>query len=410
MAIGRRTLLQSAAAGAAISPWRARAQGAGPIRIGVLTDLSGSYSDSAGATSVACTQQAIDEARAAAPGLAIEMIQADHQNKADLALGIVRQWLDRDGVDVVTNCNNSAIALGVSALCHERNKVCLNTGAATAELTGPACNANLVHWTYDTWEIAHATGLSTVKAGGDRWYFIAADYAFGRAMQTDLTRWVTQAGGKVLGTAFYPFPGTTDFSSFLLQAQSSGANVIGLLNAGGDFVNCIKQAHEFGIKPPAVRLAGTAAYVTSIHSIGLETAQGLTYTESFYWDLNDRTRAFTKRVLPRTPDNYPNQIQAGDYAATTHYLKAVNKLGMAAAKASGVATVDAMKAMPTEDDAYGSGTIRVDGRHIHDVYLLEAKRPADSKGGWDLCKVVSTVPAAEAFRPLSEGNCPLVRS
>ena len=409
MTVGRRTFLQTAVASAALVPWRARAQAAAPIRIGVLTDLSGSYSDSAGATSVACTQQAIDEARKAAPGLAIEMIVADHQNKADLALGLVRQWLDRDGVDVVTNCNNSAIAMGVSALCHERNKVCLNTGAATADLTASACNANLVHWTYDTWEIAHATGLATVKAGGDRWYFIAADYAFGRAMQADLTRWVTQAGGKVLGTAFYPFPGTTDFSSFLLQAQSSGANVIGLLNAGGDFVNCIKQAHEFGIQPPQVKLAGTAAYVTSIHAIGLETAKGLTYTESFYWDLNDRTRAFTKRV-PRTPDNYPNQIQAGDYSATTHYLKAVNQLGMAAAKASGLATVNAMKAMPSDDDAYGKGSVRIDGRHIHDVYLLEAKTPAESKGEWDLCRVVSTIPAAEAFRPLSEGNCPLARS
>ena len=408
MLIGRRHVLGAAAAVATTR--RARAQTGAPIRIGVLTDLSGSYSDTAGVTSVACTQQAIDEARAAAPGLAVELVQADHQNKADLALGIASQWLDRDGVDVITNCNNSAIGLAVSSLCHERNKVCLNTGAATAELTGPACNANLVHWTYDTWEIAHSTGLATVKNGGDRWYFIAADYAFGRAMQADLTRWVTQAGGKVLGTAFYPFPGTTDFSSFLLQAQSSGANVIGLLNAGGDFVNCIKQAHEFGITPPAVRLAGTAAYVTSIHALGLETAQGLTYTESFYWDLNDRTRAFTKRVVARTPDNYPNQIQAGDYSATTHYLKAVNQLGMAAAKASGLATVNAMKAMPSDDDAYGKGSIRIDGRHIHDVYLLEAKRPAESKGGWDLCKVVSTVPAAEAFRPLSEGNCPLVRS
>ncbi len=411
MAVGRRTLLQTACASAALVPWRARAQGKGPpIRIGVLTDLSGSYSDTAGLTSVACTQQAIDEARAAAPGLAVELVSADHQNKADLALSIARQWLDRDGVDVITNCNNSAIGLAISGLCHDLNKVCLNTGAATADLTGPACNANLVHWTYDTWEIAHSTGLATVKTGGDRWYFIAADYAFGRAMQADLTRWVTQGGGKVLGTAFYPFPGTTDFSSFLLQAQSSGANVIGLLNAGGDFVNCIKQAHEFGIKPPAVRLAGTAAYVTSIHALGLETAQGLTYTESFYWDLNERTRAFTKRVVARTPDNYPNQIQAGDYSATTHYLKAVNQIGMAQAKASGLATVTAMKAMPTEDDAYGKGSIRVDGRHIHDVYLLEAKSPVESKSEWDLCKVVSTVPAAEAFRPLSEGNCPLVRS
>ncbi|MDT7952545.1 MAG: ABC transporter substrate-binding protein [Acetobacteraceae bacterium] len=381
-----------------------------PIRIGVLTDLSGQYSDTAGVTSIACTQQAIDEARAAAPGLQVELLSADHQQKADLALNIARQWIDRDGVDVITNCNNSAIGLAISNLCHDRNKVSLNTGAATAELTGSACNANLVQWTYDTWEIAHSTGVSTVQSGGDKWFFIAADYAFGRAMQADLTRWVTQAGGKVLGTAFYPFPGTTDFSSFLLQGQASGANVIGLLNAGGDFVNCIKQAHEFGIMPPKVKLAGTAAFINSIHALGLETAQGLTYTESFYWDLNDRTRAFTKRAVARTPDNYPNQIQAGDYSATTHYLKIVNQMGMAQAKASGAATVAAMKAMPTDDDAYGKGSIRIDGRHVHDVYLLEAKRPSESKGEWDLLKVVKTVPAAEAFRPLADGGCPLVRS
>ena len=412
MSIERRRLLQAAAAGSL--PWlgrrQARAQAAAPIRIGVLTDLSGQYSDTAGKTSIACTQLAIDDAKAAAPGLAVELLSADHQQKADVALNIARQWLDRDGVDVITNCNNSAIGLAISSLCRDRNKISLNTGAATAELTGAACNANFVQWTYDTWEIAHSTGVSTVKAGGDKWFFVAADYAFGRAMQADLTRWVTQAGGKVLGTVFYPFPGTTDFSSFLLQGQSSGANVIGLLNAGGDFVNCIKQAHEFGIRPPAIRLAGTAAFINSIHALGLETAQGLTYTESFYWDLNDRTRSFTKRVVARTPDNYPNQIQAGDYSATTHYLKIVNQMGAAQAKASGAATVAAMKAMPTDDDAYGTGLIRIDGRHVHDVYLLEAKRPADSRGEWDLCKIVNTIPAAEAFRPLADGNCPLVPS
>lgn len=410
MAITRRTLMHSAAAATVLPVLGARAQERARIRIGVLTDLSGQYSDTAGATSVACTQLAVDEALASAPGLSVEVLSADHQQKPDLALGIARQWLDRDGVDVITNCNNSAIALAISDLCHQRNKVCLNTGAATADLTGPACNDTLVHWTYDTWEIAHSTGVATVKAGGTKWFLIVADYAFGRAMEVDLTRWVTQAGGQIMGRVYYPFPGTTDFSSFLLQGQASGANVIGLLNAGGDFVNCIKQAHEFGIHAPQIRLAGTAAFITSIHALGLETAQGLTYTECFYWDLNERTRGFAKRVIARAPAYYPDQIQAGDYAATTHYLKAVNQLGMARAKASGVETVNAMKAMPTDDDAYGPGLIRVDGRHIHPAFLLQAKTPQESRGAWDLCHVVATTPAEEAFRPLSEGRCPLVKA
>ncbi len=409
MELARRRLLQVTATATAAPLVGIRAQVPGPIRIGVLTDLSGPYSDTAGATSVACTQLAADQAMAAMPSLRVEVLRADHQNKPDLALSVARQWFDRDGVDVVTNCNNSAIGLAISNLCHQQNKVNLNTGAATVELTGPACNAQTVQWTYDTWEIAHSTGIAAVKAGGTKWFFIAADYAFGHAMEVDLTRWVKQAGGQVLGTVYYPFPGTTDFSSFLVQGQASGANVIGLLNAGGDFVNCIKQAHEFGIKPPAIRLAGTAAFINSIHALGLETAQGLTYTECFYWDLNDRTRAFTKQVLARTPDNYPNQIQAGDYSATTHYLKVVNQLGVARAKASGAETVAAMKAMPTDDDAYGPGLIRIDGRHVHPAYLLQVKSPAESRGGWDLCRVVQTTPAEEAFRPLSEGNCPLVK-
>ncbi len=409
MAIARRRLLQVTAGLAAAPAGAARAQGK-PIRIGVLTDLSGQYSDTAGATSIACTQMAPHEAMAAAPGLKVEVLQADHQQKPDLALNIARQWFDRDGVDVITNCNNSAIALAISDLCRERDKVNLNTGAATVELTGPSCNANLVHWTYDTWEIAHSTGIATVQSGGDKWFLIVADYAFGRAMQADLSRFVTAAGGQVLGATSYPFPGTTDFSSFLLQGQASGANVIGLLNAGGDFVNCIKQAHEFGIRPPAIRLAGTAAFINSIHALGLETAQGLTYTECFYWDLNDRTRSFAKRAMARTPTNCPNQIQAGDYAATTHYLKVAHRMGADAAKASGAATVAAMKAMPTDDDAYGPGSIRIDGRHIHPAYLLQAKAPGENRGEWDLCRILQTTPTESAFRPLGEGRCPLVKA
>jgi len=405
--ISRRGLLLTGATG--LMAKSAYAQGTSDIiRIGVLSDMSGAYADSGGPTSVACTQMAADEFMAAVPGIKVEVFHGDHLNKPDTAVAIARQWFDRDGVDVVTNCNNSAIGLAISNLAHEKNKVNLNTGAASADLTGPACTPNFVHWTYDTWELAHSTGTAAVKAGGDKWFFIAADYAFGHAMQRDLIQWVQNAGGTVLGSVFYPFPGTSDFSSLLVQAQSSGASVVALLNAGADFINCIKQAHEFGLTPPKIRLAGTATFITDIHSLGLEVAQGLTYTECFYWDMNERTRAFTRRVLKRSPKNYPNQEHAGDYAATLHYLKTVKEIGVARARASGVDTVNAMKAMPTDDDAYGPGKIRIDGRHIHPAYLLEAKTPGESHGEWDLLKLVQTTPADEAFRPLKEGHCPLV--
>ena len=414
MSVSRRGLLRAAAATAAAPLLSARAQtpnGRAPaaIRIGVLTDLSGPYSDSTGETSVACTRQAAEEAMAAVPGMTVEVVQADHLNKPDVALGIARSWFDREGVDVITNCNNSAIALAVSSLAHEQNKVHLNTGAATVALTGPACTPNTVQWTFDTWEIAHSTGSALVKAGGQTWFFIGADYAFGHAMRADLSRWVDQAGGKVLGTVFYPFPNTSDFSSYLVQAQASGASVVGVLAGGGDFVNCVKQGREFGLKPPHVQFAGTAAYITDIHALGLPLAQGLVYTECFYWDMNERTRAFTDRVKKRSPSNYPNQAHAGDYAASLHYLKAVNKLGVARAKASGAETVLAMKAMPTDDDAYGAGLIRVDGRHIHPAFLLQAKKPEESHGEWDLLKLAATTPADQAFRPLGEGGCPLFK-
>ena len=382
MSISRRGFLRTAAATAGTPLLSARVQAAAgkpPIRIGVLTDLSGPYSDSTGETSVACTRQAAEEAMAASGGITVEVVQADHRNKPDVALAIARSWFDQGDVDVITNCNNSAIALAVSDLARERDKVHLNTGAATVALTGPACTPNTVHWTFDTWEIAHSTGTALVKAGGETWFLIGADYAFGHAMHADLSNWVHQARGKVLGTVFYPFPDTSDFSSYLLQAQASGASVIGVLAGGGDFLNCVKQGREFGLKPPRVRFAGTATYITDIHALGLPLAQGLVYPECFYWNMNERTRAFTDRVKKRSPKNYPDQAHAGDYAASLHYLKAVDKLGVVRAKASGAETVLAMKAMPTDDDAYGAGLIRVDGRHIHPAFLLQAKKPEEKQ-------------------------------
>ncbi len=409
MPVTRRSLLQASVGGGAASllAGRARAQGSAPIRIGVLTDLSGPYEDTSGRTSVACTQLAADEAMAASPGLKVEVLSGDHLNKPDAALTIARQWYDRDGVDVITNCNNSAVALAVSSLTRERNKVFLGTGVATADLTGVACSPNTIHWSYDTWEIAHSTGVATVKAGGTKWFLIIADYAFGHAMEVEMTRWIRQSGGQILGRVSYPFPGTSDFGGFLLQAKASGANVVGLLNAGADFINNVKQAYEFGLTPN-LRIAGTATFINDIHALGATAAQGLTYTECFYWNLNARTRAFTSRILKRTPGNYPNQIQAGDYSGTTHYLKAVAKLGSNRAKASGLETVGTMKALPTDDDAYGAGTARVDGRHLHPAYLFQVKQPGEVIDPWDLLTLLQTTPADEAFRPLAEGKCSFV--
>jgi branched-chain amino acid transport system substrate-binding protein len=288
--------------------------------------------------------------------------------------------------------------------------VFLNSTAATSDLTGPACAPTTVHWTYDTWMLAHGTGAALVQSGGRSWFFITADYAFGHALERDTAEFVRKAGGRVVGSVRTPFPGTTDFSSFLLQAQASGAQVIGLANAGGDTINCIKQAAEFGITRSGQRLAGLLVFLTDVHALGLQTAQGLVLTESFYWDLNDRTRDFTRRLGRMPNDIRPTMAQAGCYAAVLHYLKAVEAMGVAAAKASGSKAVERMKAMPTSDDCFGEGTIRPDGRKIHPAYLFQVKAPAESKGPWDYYKLLNTIPANEAFRPITEGNCPLVRT
>ncbi|MFC3124467.1 ABC transporter substrate-binding protein [Pseudoroseomonas globiformis] len=386
-----------------------RAQSQAPIRIGVLADFSGPYRDTSGPTALACAAQAARDLDLSARGIAVEMLQGDHQNKPDVALAMARQWIDQGGVDMICEVNNSAIAFAIAGLVQEKNKVQVNTGALSAALTGERCSANTVHWTADTWMLANTVGRATVRNGGDSWFLIVADYAFGHQMERDLRRFVENSGGQVTGSARFPFPGTTDFASYLVQAQRSRAKVVGLLMAGTDMVNCIKQAREFGVTQRGTRLAGTPMFVTDIHSLGLETAQGLLLSEAFYWDLNDRTRRFTERVKPHVGGNWPNQEHAGTYSGVLHYLKAVSDMGVAAARASGADLVNRMKAMPTDDDCFGPGTLRQDGRKLHPSYLFEVKAPGESRGPWDYYKLQGTVSAEEAFRPLSEGGCPLVK-
>ncbi|WP_149539501.1 ABC transporter substrate-binding protein [Siccirubricoccus phaeus] len=410
MAMRRRGLFQAGAAAVAagLPSGTARAQGANTIRIGVLTDMSGPYRDINGPVSVACTRLAVQEF--AGRGFDIEVLVADHQNRPDVALNIARQWYDRDGVDAVANVASSAVALAVAELTREKNKVALATSPATSDITGRACTANTVQWVYDTYMLANSTGAATVRAGGDTWFFITADYAFGHSLERDTMSFVQAAGGRVVGTVRTPFPGTTDFSSFLLQAQASRAKVIGLANAGTDTVNCIKQAAEFGLARRGVKIASLLMFLPDVHALGLRTAQGLVCTETFYWDLNDRTRAFAQRARAMAGQVPLSMIQAGEYSSVLHYLKAVADLGVRAAKASGADTVARMKAMPTDDDAFGSGTIRADGRKLHPAYLFEVKKPEESRGPFDYYKLLQTTDAADAFRPLSEGGCALARA
>jgi len=381
------------------------------IKIGVLTDFSGPYKDLTGPTSVACVQQGVAEFAAAVPSIKVEVVTADHQNKPDVAAGIVREWFDRAGVDVMIDLGNSAVALACDGIAQQKDKVHLNTAAGASVLTGKSCSPNMVHWTYDTWNLSYSTSTSVTKNGGNKWFFVAADYAFGHNSVRDSTAFIEAAGGKVVGKVFFPFPGTADFASYLLQGQSSGANVIAFATGGADFVTFVKQAREFGVARSGVRLVGMTGFITDIRGMGLPVAQGVTLSENFYWDLNERTRAWYGRVKPRlSGGTVPNMVHAGNYAATMHYLKAVKELGVAQAKASGRAAVAMMKSMPTDDDCYGKGSIRADGRKIHPAYLFEAKKPEESKGADDLYKLVATVPEGSAFRPLSEGGCPLVKS
>ena len=407
MTISRRALLTTAAA-TALPLVRARAQ-TPVLKIGVLNDQSGPYMNTGGPTSVICCKQAVEEFGGAAKGMTVEVVTADHQNKPDLASSITRQWIDRDGVDVILDVPTSSVALAVQSVVREKNKVFLAVGPASVALTGAQCSPNFITWVYDTYMLAKSTGGAMVKAGGDSWYFVTADYAFGHQLQSDTTDMVKAAGGKVLGSQAYPFPATTDFSSFLVQAQASGAKVLGLCNAGADTVNSIKQANEFGLNK-SMKLAAMLMFINDEHALGLATAKGLNLTESFYWDMNDQTRAFTNRVKPKTPNNWPNMIHAGCYSATLHYLKTAQDMGAAEAKKDGIATVNRMKKMPVEDDCFGKTTIREDGRNLVPAYLFEVKQPSESKGPWDYFKLVATTPADEAARPLADGHCPFIKA
>lgn len=377
----------------------------GKIKIGVLNDQSGLYADLGGQGSVLAARLAIEDMGGSLDGTPVEVVFADHQNKPDVGSNIARQWYDVEQVDLIVDVPNSAVALAVNEVTREKNKAFINSGAATSDLTGSKCSPNTVHWTYDTWALANGTGEAVVKTGGDSWFFLTADYAFGHALERDTSAVVTENGGQVLGAVRHPL-NTADFSSFLLQAQGSGAKVIGLANAGGDTINSIKQAAEFGIVASGQQLAALLLFLTDVHGLGLETAQGLVFTESFYWDANEQTRAFAERMVAGNGGIHPTMVQAGVYAGVLHYLKALKDLGD---DSDGKAVVAKMKELPTDDPLFGQGTIRADGRKIHDMYLFEVKTPAESTKPWDYYKLRATIPADQAFRPLSEGGCPLVQ-
>ena len=374
------------------------------IKIGVLSDMSSLYTDLAGAGSVAAARMAVEDSGIEKRGYKVEIISADHQNKPDVGSGIARQWYDVDKVDVIVDVPNSGVALAVNQITRDKGKVFLANGPASSDLTGKACSPNTVHWTYDTWMLANGTGSAIVKSGGDTWFFLTADYAFGLALERDTEAVVLKNGGKVLGKVRAPI-NTQDFSSFLLQAQASKAKIIGLANAGGDTTNSIKQAAEFGIVKGGQNLAGLLVFLTDINALGLPTAQGLIVTNTFYWDMNDQTRAFAKRFAAVDKGIHPTMVHAGVYASLLHYLKAVEALK----SDDGTKVVAKMKEMPTDDPLFGKGTIRIDGRKIHPAYLMEVKKPSESKYPWDYYKVRATIPADQAFRPLAEGGCSLVK-
>jgi branched-chain amino acid transport system substrate-binding protein len=400
----KRSLLALAMAGTLVAGAAQAQISDNMIKIGVLSDMSSLYTDLAGAGSVAAARMAVEDSGIEKRGYKVEIVSADHQNKPDVGSGIARQWYDVDKVDVIVDVPNSGVALAVNQITRDKGKVFLANGPASSDLTGKACSPNTVHWTYDTWMLANGTGSAIVKSGGDTWFFLTADYAFGLALERDTEAVVLKNGGKVLGKVRAPI-NTQDFSSFLLQAQASKAKIIGLANAGGDTTNSIKQAAEFGIVKGGQNLAGLLVFLTDIHALGLPTAQGLIVTNTFYWDMNDQTRAFAKRFAAVDKGIHPTMVHAGVYASLLHYFKAVEALK----SDDGTKVVAKMKEMPTDDPLFGKGTIRVDGRKIHPAYLFEVKKPEESKGPWDYYKLIGTTAGDQAFRPLSESACPLVK-
>jgi branched-chain amino acid transport system substrate-binding protein len=382
----------------------ARAGATHTVTIGVLNDMSGVYADFQGIGSVVSAQLAAEDFEAANPGWHVRVLSGDHQNKPDVGAAIARRWLDEDGVDAIADLPNSAVALAISTIVREKNKALLASGAGTEALTGAQCSPNTVQWTFDTWELGHSMGRAVVASGGKRWFFVTADYTFGIALQKSTTEAVEAAGGTVLGSTRHPL-GASDLSSYLLQAQASGADVLGLADAGGDTDNAMKQASEFGLTK-TMRIAGIIANIGNIRGVGLANAQGMLVATPFYWDMNDGTRAFARRYSARHPRHQmPNDMQAGVYAVALHYLKAAKAVGGAS---DGRAVVDAMKQMPAEDPLFGKTVIRVDGRALHPIYLMQTKAPAESHGAWDLLKEVAVVPAEQAFRTLADGHCPFV--
>jgi branched-chain amino acid transport system substrate-binding protein len=408
MMLRRRDLLATApvAAAATLTARRSRAQAKGTIKIGVLNDQSGPYRDTSGQGSVVCARQAVTQF--GSQGFDVQIVSADHQNKPDIGAAIARQWFDRDGVDMILDVPTSSVALAVNSIALEHNKAYVNCGAGTGDLTGNQCTPVTIHWSYDTYMLAKSTATQITKIGGSKWYFITADYVFGQQLARDGMRFAKETGATVVGESRYPFPSTADFSSFLLQAQSSGANVIGLANAGVDTINCVKQLHEFGLGPET-KIAAMLMEISDVAGIGIELAQGLYLASSFYWDTSDSTRAFNRTVQDKMPNGQPpDMIQAGCYASTLHYLKAVTALGVEKAR-SGTAVIAQMKAMPTEDDAFGKASIRQDGLVLLPASLYQVKTPAESKSKWDLQKLVATTPPDQAWKPLSEEGCALAK-
>jgi branched-chain amino acid transport system substrate-binding protein len=386
----------------------AQADDSAPLKLGVLTDMSSLYADITGPGSFAAAKMAVEDFQASAHRMKrpIEVLSGDHMNKADIGANIAREWIERNNVDAIIDVPNSAVALAVRNVVQQSNRTLLVSGASSSDLTGKSCSPNLVHWSYDTYALSNGTARAVDAEGGKTWFTLTADYAFGHAMEAEVKNVVERLGGKVVGGVRTPI-NTQDFSSFLLQAQASKAEIIGLINAGGDTINSIKQSVEFGIPQGGQKVVATVLYLSDVHSLGLKVAQGLQFTESFYWDMNDDTRAFAKRFAPRNNGRYPTAMQAGVYAATLHYLKAVDELG---ASGDGKAVVQRMKKLPTDDPLFGKGTVRADGRKLHNMYLFEVKKPEESKYPWDYYKLIKTIPPGEAWRPLEDGGCDFLKS